>query len=130
MQCSVVKGQPGVVGVLRSAVAPKLGPSYIFECLRIISRSTLRAFWKAGHTDAEQPLKAWFVEVSKAQWKSMAEIKRRYPSASVIDAERVVFNIGGNKHRLVVKIWFPGHAVWIKFVGTHEQYDRLDVRTL
>jgi mRNA interferase HigB len=60
----------------------------------------------------------------------MAEIKRRYPSASVIDAERVVFNIGGNKYRLVVKVWFPGAAVWIKFVGTHAAYDRINVKEL
>ncbi len=60
----------------------------------------------------------------------MAEIKRRYPSASVIDGERVVFNIGGNKYRLVVKIWFAGKTVWIKFVGTHKQYDKINVRTL
>ena len=60
----------------------------------------------------------------------MADIKRRYPTASVIDAERVVFNIGGNKYRLVVKVWFPGQTVWIKFVGTHRQYDRIDVTEL
>jgi len=98
--------------------------------VRVISRRTLRDFWKAGHADAEQPLKAWFAEVSKAAWKSMAEIKRRYPSASVIDAERVVFNIGGNKYRLIVKLWFPGQAVWIKFVGSHKQYDKIDVKEL
>lgn len=85
--------------------------------MRIISRRTLRDFWKAGHADAEQPLKAWFAEVSKATWRTMVEIKRRYPSASVVDAERVVFNIGGHKYRLVVKAWFPGQAVWIKYIG-------------
>lgn len=60
----------------------------------------------------------------------MAEIERRYPSASVIDAERVVFNVGGNKLRLVVKVWFPGQTVWIKFLGSHRQYDKVDVRKL
>lgn len=96
----------------------------------MISRGTLRNFWEDDHADCEQPLKACFAEVSKAAWKSMAEIKRRYPSASVIDGERVVFNIGGNKYRLVVKIWFAGKTVWIKFVGTHKQYDKINVRTL
>jgi mRNA interferase HigB len=98
--------------------------------VRVISRRTLRTFWRAGHPDAEQPLRAWFAEVSKAAWKSTAEIKRRYPSASVIDAERVVFNIGGNKYRLAVKLWFPGQAVWIKFIGSHKQYDQIDVSRL
>lgn len=98
--------------------------------MRVIARRRLREFWEAGHGDAEQPLKAWFAEVSRALWKSMAEVKRRYPNASVIDAERVVFNIGGNKYRLVVKFWFAGQAVWIKFVGSHKQYDRIDVRKL
>ena len=98
--------------------------------MRVVSRRTLRDFWRAGHGDAAQPLKAWFAEVSRASWKSMAEIKRRYPNASVIDAERVVFNIGGNKFRLVAKVWFPGQAVWIKFVGSHGQYDEIDVTKL
>jgi mRNA interferase HigB len=98
--------------------------------VRIISRRPLRDFWSAGHADAEEPLKAWFAEVSKAVWKSMADIKKRYPHASVIDAERVVFNIGGDKYRLVAKLWFPGQAVRIKFVGTHRQYDDIDVAKL
>ena len=98
--------------------------------MRVIARRTLREFWKAGHADAEQPLKAWFAEVESAGWRSMAEIKRRFPSASVIDAERIVFNISGNRYRLVAKIWFPGQAVWIKFVGTHKAYDHIDVKEL
>jgi mRNA interferase HigB len=98
--------------------------------MRIIARRTLKEFWEAGHADAEQPLKAWFAEVSRAEWSSMTDIKIRFAHASVVDAERVVFNIGGNKYRLVVKAWFPGRAVWIKFVGTHRQYDRLDVGSL
>jgi mRNA interferase HigB len=98
--------------------------------VRVISRKTLRDFRKAGHADAEQPLKAWFAEVNAARWTSLVQIKRRYPSATVVDAERVVFNIGGNKYRLVVKLWFPGQALWIKFIGTHRQYDRIDVTKL
>ena len=96
----------------------------------IIARRTLKEFWEAGHSDAEQPLKAWFAEVSRATWLSMADVKVRYRHASVIDGERVVFNIGGNKYRLVAKIWFPGQAVWVKFFGTHREYDDLDVGSL
>ena len=60
----------------------------------------------------------------------MAELKRRFPKASIVDAERVVFDIGGNKFRIVAKIWFPGQAVWIKFIGTHREYDDIDVEAL
>ena len=98
--------------------------------MRIIARKTLRDFWAEGNASAEQPLKAWFGEVSRAMWRSMADIKRRFPHASVIDRERVVFNIGGNKYRLVVKVWFPGQTVWVKFVGTHDAYDKMDVGSL
>ena len=98
--------------------------------MRIIERKTLKMFWQSGHADAEQPLRAWFAEVSRAKWSSMADIKKRYPHASVIDGERVVFNIAGNKIRLVAKVWFPGLTVWVKFVGTHRQYDDLDVESM
>ena len=98
--------------------------------MRIIARKTLQDFWEAGHADAEQPLRAWFAEVSRASWQTMADIKARYPHASIIDAERVVFNIGGNKYRLVAKVWFTGQAVYVKFVGTHRAYDDVDVTKL
>ncbi len=98
--------------------------------MRIISRRTLREFWEAGYADAEGPLRAWYAEVNAASWTSMADIKRRYSHASVVDAERVVFNIAGNNYRLVVKLWFPAQAVYVKFVGTHAEYDRLDVSAL
>lgn len=98
--------------------------------MRVIARRTLKDFWEAGHADAEQPLKAWFADVSRAEWRGMADIKTRFPHASVIDAERVVFNIGGNKYRLAVKVWFPGQAVWIKFIGTHRDYDDHDMGSL
>ena len=98
--------------------------------MRIIARKTLRDFWEAGHADAEQPLKAWFAEATQADWAMMADVKARYAHASVIDGERVVFNIGENKYRLVAKIWFPGRTVWVKFMGTHAEYDALDVCSL
>jgi len=94
--------------------------------MRILSRGTLRDFWRK-HPDAEGALKAWFAEVSRAEWKTMVDIKRQYATASVIDNETVVFNVGGNKYRLVVKLLFPGQVVWIKFIGTHASYDRNDV---
>ena len=97
--------------------------------MRVIARNTLPAFWERYPT-AEGSLKAWFFEASRANWQTMADIKRRYATASIIDDERVVFNLGGNKLRLVVKVWFPGRAVSIKFIGTHASYDQIDVRKL
>ncbi len=97
--------------------------------MRILSRGTLRDFWHK-HPDAEGPLKAWFAEATTREWKAMIDIKREYATASVVDNERVVFNIGGNKYRLVVKLWFPGQVAWIKFIGTNGRYDRIDVKTL
>ena len=98
--------------------------------MRIIARSTLRRFWEEGHADAENALRAWFSEASRASWRRMSDITERYPHASVIDAERVVFNIRGNNYRLVVKVWFPGQLVFVKFVGTHADYDKIDVGEL
>jgi mRNA interferase HigB len=97
--------------------------------MRVISRKRLRTFWDK-HAPAEQPLKAWFAEAKRATWGTMVDIKRTFRTASIIDDERVVFNIGGNKYRLVVKVWFRGRAMWVKFVGTHRQYDKIDVTTL
>ena len=97
--------------------------------MRVIARSTLISFWEQ-YADAEGPLKAWFAEAKKATWQTMADIKQQYRSASIIDSERVVFNIGGNKYRLVVKFWFPGQTIWIKFIGTHKEYDTIDVTEL
>jgi len=97
--------------------------------MRVIARNTLRLFWQK-HADAEGPLEAWFAETSRGTWHSMADIRKRYATASIIDGERVVFNVGGNKYRLVVKIWFPGKTVWLKFVGTHAAYGLLEVKKL
>jgi mRNA interferase HigB len=98
--------------------------------VRIIARRTLRDFWEAGHPDAERPLKAWYAQARKASWQSMADIKEIYRSASVVRADLVVFNVGGNKYRLVVSPWFRGQALYVKFVGTHKQYDAVDVMKL
>jgi mRNA interferase HigB len=97
--------------------------------MRIISRRTLRQFWEQSqYSDAEQPLRAWFREASRADWKSPAEVKADYRSASIVGEDRVVFNIAGNKYRLVVRVNFPYRVVYIRFVGTHRQYDRIDVK--
>ncbi|NCC50342.1 MAG: type II toxin-antitoxin system HigB family toxin [Spartobacteria bacterium] len=97
--------------------------------MHVISRKKLRDFW-AGHADAEEQLKAWFHEAKTASWASSVELKKKYGKASIINAERVVFNICGNKYRLVVRINYTSGAVFVRFVGTHRQYDKIDVETI
>lgn len=102
--------------------------------MRIIARRTLREFVDARSGSDRNALKgaldAWFDEVSRARWESMAAVKQHYRNASVISADRVVFNIKGNDYRLVVAVDFEKAAVWIKWLGTHRDYDRIDVRTI
>lgn len=93
--------------------------------MRVIAKSTLRDFW-FKHSDSEEQLKCWFKEAEEAVWKSPRDIKIDYPSASFLHGNRVVFNIKGNTYRLVVRINFDYGIVWIRFVGTHAQYDRID----
>jgi mRNA interferase HigB len=100
--------------------------------MRVIARRTLRTFVEglAGHKDqpaVKAALDSWFAEAVKAQWKSASDIKRRYAAASIITAERVVFNIKGNDYRLVASVDFEKGIVWIKWLGTHAGYDRIDV---
>lgn len=96
--------------------------------MRIISRKTLKQFWeRSANADAEQPLRAWFREATQADWKNPADVKSAYRSASIIGNDRVVFNIAGNKYRLVVRINYAYRVVYIRFVGTHRQYDQIDV---
>ncbi len=93
--------------------------------MRIIARKTLREFWEK-HPDAEQPLKAWYHDVKHAHWKSPADIKAVYRNASVLARNRVVFNIKGNKYRLVVAVQYDFGIVFIRFIGTHKEYDAID----
>jgi mRNA interferase HigB len=94
--------------------------------VRIVAKSTLRAFWE-GYPDAEEPLLAWYREVEKEDWSEPAHVKVKYRSASVVGDNRVVFNIKGNDYRLVVKINYPYRMLYVRFVGTHAQYDKINV---
>ena len=103
--------------------------------MRIIARSTLRTFVasRAGHKDQpalKAALDAWFDEVRRARWRNTADVRRLYATASIVSADRVVFNIKGNGYRLVVAVDFEKSIVWIKWVGTHRDYDRIDVMTV
>ena len=94
--------------------------------MRIIARSALRAFWER-HPDSEQALLAWYREVKQADWDMPSKVKSRYPSASIVAGNRVVFNIKGNHFRLVVKINYGNRVVYVRFVGTHAEYDKVNV---
>ena len=94
--------------------------------MRIIAKSPLRDFWEQ-HPDAKQPLTARFREVQQADWDMPAKVKARYANASIVAGNRVVFNIKGNHYRLVVKINYPYRMVYVRFVGTHAEYDSVNV---
>jgi mRNA interferase HigB len=99
--------------------------------MRVIAVGTLRAFWqKAAYVDAAEPLRSWYREVCEGDWSNPAEIKSKYRTASVLKNSRVVFNIAGNKYRLIVKVNFPYRIVYIRFIGTHQQYDSIDAQTI
>ena len=101
--------------------------------MRIIARRTLREFVDSLKGRKDQPavraaLDAWFHEVKRASWANAAAVKQSYVTASIVSAERIVFNVKGNAYRLVVAVDFEKELVWIKWIGTHQEYDRINVR--
>jgi mRNA interferase HigB len=97
--------------------------------LRIISKKILRDFWEI-YPDSEQQLKAWYQETSKAEWTNPNNLKAEYPSASFLADNRVVFNIKGNHYRLIVKINYDYQIIWIRFIGSHAAYDKINAKTI
>jgi mRNA interferase HigB len=109
-------------------LAPKPGSVYT-GAMRIIARKTLREFWQL-HPDAEQALRAWYHDAKQANWKTPTDIRQLYATASIIANNRVVFNIRGNQYRLIVAINYAYGIVYIRFVGTHQEYDQIDATTI
>ncbi len=98
---------------------------------RIISRKALKNFWvRSGCEDSEGQLKAWYKKTEYSEWQNPADIKAEYGSASILKNGRVVFNICGNKYRLVVKVKYEARMVFIRFVGTHKEYDNIDAENV
>lgn len=97
--------------------------------MRVFNRSTVKAFADA-HTDARQALFAWFAEVQQVVWSGPDDVKSQYPSASFLPGNRVVFNIKGNKYRIVVAVKYDFFAAYIRFIGTHAEYDKIDAATI
>ncbi len=99
--------------------------------MRIIAVSTLRQFWDLpGHQDAEQPLKTWVHIVKAADWSKPTDVKRMFNSADILPGGRAVFDIGGNKYRIVAAIHYRGKRVYVRFIGTHKEYDDIDARKI
>ena len=105
---------------------------YTNPTMRIIAVSTLKSFGsgKPQYGDAERPTLAWYRDVLQADWAKPADVKAQFGNASILRDGRVVFNIGGNKYRIVVWINYPYRVVYIRFIGTHEQYDAVDAQTI
>lgn len=100
--------------------------------VRIIAKRTLRLFWESSprYRDAKRALEDWYAQAGRADWANPAEVKAEYRDASILKGSRVVFNICGNKYRLVVQINYHYRVVYIRFIGTHTQYDNIDVESI
>lgn len=95
--------------------------------VRIISRRTLREFWEQpNYSDSKGQLEAWHDEVLKADWSTPQEVKAQFRSASILKNNRVVFNIAGNKYRIIVRMDYQWKLVFVRFIGTHTQYDQVN----
>lgn len=97
--------------------------------MRIIARKALNDFW-TKYADSEQQLKSWYKETKSAKWKNVNELKEEFPNVSIVGNNRFVFNIKGNDYRLIVRINFPIQIVWIRFIGTHSQYDKVNAKEI
>ena len=99
--------------------------------MRVIAKSTLVKFWsQPEYADAKGALHSWYDEAIKSNWQTPQDIKAQYRSASICGNNRVVFNIAGNKYRIVVEMQYRAGIAWVKFVGTHAQYDKINVETV
>ena len=100
--------------------------------MRVIALSTLKAFWEehSEYRDVVEPALAWYRYTLKADWATPAELKRDFSTVSILKNGRAVFNLAGNKYRLVVWINYPYRVVYIRFIGTHAQYDRINAQTI
>ena len=97
--------------------------------MRVIAKRTLRNFW-IKNADSEQQLTSWYRETEKAEWNSINELKTEYPNASILKDNKIVFNIKGNSYRLIVKFNFEFQICWIRFIGTHAEYDKINANEI
>ncbi|HCR96146.1 MULTISPECIES: type II toxin-antitoxin system HigB family toxin [Halomonas] len=98
--------------------------------MRVIAKRTLKEFWEQGYGDAETPLTEWYNMMLKASWETPQQLKADIRTASILKGGRAVFNIGGNKYRVILSIRYEQQIAWVRFVGTHAQYDKVDAETI
>ncbi len=100
--------------------------------MRIIAKSTLRKFWESSPQcfEAKAPIEAWYAEAKKAKWQTPQEIKEQFRSVSILKNSRAVFNVGGNKYRLIVAIDYSRQTIFIRFIGTHSQYNKINAEVV
>jgi len=99
--------------------------------MRIIAFRTLREFWeRPEYSDSEVSLRAWYYDAKGSNWRNSNELKQQYTNASIVGEGRIVFNIKGNSYRLVVLIDYEFQIIFIRFIGTHRQYDKIDAKTI
>ena len=100
--------------------------------MRVIAKRTLREFWERGarHSSARPALEDWYTRTAAADWRTPGDVKADFGDASILKGGRVVFKIAGNRYRLIVQINYPYRVVYVRFVGTHADYDRIDAQTV
>jgi mRNA interferase HigB len=115
----------------QKGLGPKMGLCYI-ALVRAIALGTIKSFLNRGASvaDAREPLMAWFRQMKRADWAKPADVKRDVRSASILKDGRVVFNVAGSNYRIVVWINYPYRVVYIRFIGTHRQYDDIDAQSI
>ena len=97
--------------------------------MRVVAQSSLQSYWR-GHPETETALRLWLAVARAAEWRSMADVQARWVKAKVLNSERVRFEIAGGDYRLICAMQFRAGICWVKFLGTHAQYDRVDVLTV
>ena len=97
--------------------------------MNVIAKRRLRNFWEAGHAKSQAPLENWFKLATRAEWRTFADVRATFPSADLV-GDKIVFNVGGNDYRVVCFLRFGSSTIFVKWIGTHAEYDKLDVRKL
>ena len=131
---SWINKESGGIKIVFFKLSYRSGNFFVYICLnlyvlKIFSRGTLRDFWLI-HGDCEIQLRTWYREVEKSNWQTINELKIEYPSASILKDNRIVFNIKGNSYRLIVKFNFEFQLAWIRFIGTHAEYDKINANNI
>ena len=97
--------------------------------MRIVTKRTLKEFWEK-YSDCEQALLSWYKIAKGAKWENFQDVKRQFGSCKILGQDRIIFKIKGNKYRLVVKVTFTNKIIWIRFIGTHKEYDLINAREI